>query len=170
MKNAVNYLALAGIALWLLLINYEVRHPQITETHIHYYEQAIDSLQKEMTHLEARRDTIIKEVVSVQVKWRERLVEVRKMSPNDSLQVPITTPMELDSCREVGMALMERIEIGDIMLESQKRKTDVAMMQVDAMQSVIKQKDEQIRKSKNRGRLAHIAASTVVVLGIVVAL
>jgi uncharacterized RmlC-like cupin family protein len=170
MKNPISYFAFIGIALWLLLINYEVRHPQITETHIHYYEQTIDSLQKEMTHLEARRDTIIKEVVSVQVKWRERLVEVRKTSPNDSLQVPITIPMELDSCREVGMALMERIQIGDVMLQSQKRKSDMAMMQVKAMQSVVDQKDEQIKKSKNRGRLAHIATAAVVVLGVIVAL
>jgi uncharacterized RmlC-like cupin family protein len=170
MKKNINYFALSGIALWLLLMNYEVRHPQITETHIHHYKQTIDSLEKEMTHLEARRDTIIERVVSIQVKWRERLVEARKGGPIDTIRVPSTLPMELDSCKEVGMALMERIEIGEIMFDSQKRKTEAAMAQVDVMQSVIEQKDQQIKKSKNKSKIAHIAASATMILVIIATL
>jgi hypothetical protein len=65
---------------------------------------------------------------------------------------------------------MERIEIGEVMLESQKKQTEAAIMQVGIMEVVINQQDEEIRKAKNRGRLAHIAATAVVVLGVIVAL
>jgi len=109
MKNLLNYVALAGIVLWLLLMNYEVRHPQISEGTLDHYEQTIDSLEKEMTHLEARRDTIIERVVSIQVKWRDKLLEARKSGSIDTIRVPSTLPMELDSCMEVGSDLMERI-------------------------------------------------------------
>jgi hypothetical protein len=170
MKNLLNYIALAGIVLWLLLMNYEVRHPQISEGTLHHYEQTIDSLEKEMTHLEARRDTIIERVVSIQVKWRDKLLEARKSGSIDTTRVPSTLPMELDSCMEVGIALMERIEIGEVMLESQKKQTEAAIMQVGIMEVVIKEQDEEIRKSKNRGRLAHIATAAVVVFGVIVAL
>jgi hypothetical protein len=71
---------------------------------------------------------------------------------------------------EVGIALMERIEIGEVMLESQKKQTEAAIMQVGIMEVVIKEQDEEIRKSKNRGRLAHIATAAVVVFGVIVAL
>jgi hypothetical protein len=56
------------------------------------------------------------------------------------------------------------------MLESQKKQTEAAIMQVGIMEVVIKEQDEEIRKSKNRGRLAHIATAAVVVFGVIVAL
>lgn len=169
MKNAVNYLALIGIALWLMWMNYEARHPT-PSVDVSFYQERIDSMQNEMSHLEARRDTIIERVVSVQVKWRERLVEVRKTAPNDSIKVPITTPLELDSCREVGIALMERIEATDEIVYLYAEKNEIMTKQVDVLSNEIQNKNRELQKNKNRARVAHTVTALLTAGLVIIAL
>lgn len=168
MRNPINYLALLGILLWLAWMNYEVQHP-VQAIDVSTYENRIDSLQNEMSHLEARRDTIIQRVVSVQVKWREKLVEVRKTAPNDSIKVPVTTPLELDSCREVGLMIMERLAVTEEMLLLESEKCEIMTQKIDVLSSEIAKRDAQIARGKNRAKLAHIASAAVGV-GVIVLL
>jgi hypothetical protein len=166
MKNAVNYLALIAIGLWLAWMNYEARHPT-PSVDVSFYQERIDSMQNELSHLEARRDTIIERVVSVQVKWREKLVEVRKTSPNDSIKVPITTPLELDSCMEVGIALMKRIEATDEIVYLYSQKNEIMSRQVGVLSNEIQNKNKELEKNKNRARMGHTAA-VLVGIGLVI--
>lgn len=166
MRNPLNYLAFLGLLLWLAWMNYEARHPAPL-VDVSLYEYRIDSMKNAMSHLEARRDTIIEQVVSVQVKWRERLVEVRKTSPNDSVRVPVTTPLELDSCREVGIALMQRIEITDRMLYLESEKCELMTKRIATLDKDVKKRDKQIQRIKSRARLGH-AATAILAIGLVV--
>lgn len=169
MRNPLNYLALFGLLLWLAWMNYETRHP-MPSVDVSVYEYRIDSMKNAMSHLEARRDTIIERVVSVQVKWRERLVEVRKTAPNDSIKVPITTPLELDSCREVGIALMERIEATDEIVYLYAEKNEIMTKQVDVLSNEIQNKNRELQKNKNRARVAHTVTALLTAGLVIIAL
>lgn len=170
MKNPLNYLAVLAILLWLAWMNYESRHPIVSDSIVLSYEKAIDSLKNEMTHLEARRDTIIEQVVSVQVRWRERLLEVRNSGKIDTIRVAVTMPMELDSCKEVGIALMQQIEVTEIMLDVQRDIAEKAMIRGDYFKDIVMQKERDIAQSKRRGRIMHSAAGLLTIGVIVLAL
>lgn len=172
MRNPINYLAIFAILLWLAWMNYEARHPMLESqaVDVSHYEQVIDSLESKVTHLEARRDTIIQRVVSVQTKWRERLSEARNSGNIDTIQVPSTLPMELDSCKEVGLLLMERIEVTEFMLTLETQRADSAIEFAGQMTKVVQAKDEEIKQIKNRGRLAHAATAALAVIAVVILL
>lgn len=118
------------------------------------YQEEVKKKDIQIKHLEARRDTIRDTMVVVQQRWRERIVEVLKTAKNDTIEVPVYLPMQLDSCREVGLLAMERLELAEIQIRAYRDSDTLASMRIASLEE---QLSECARKSERRRKVLNTA-------------
>lgn len=125
------------------------------------YREEVKKKDIQIKHLEARRDTIRDTMVVVQQRWRERIVEVLKTAKNDTIEVPVYLPMQLDSCREVGLLAMERLAIAERTIEHHLQVDSLHLMKIADLEESL---DDSYRRERRLRRLSTYAGIAVGVL------
>lgn len=165
MKNGTYKIIIAiAILLWVywLYIDYSRRVEHIVQQkEASKYDKHLTELKDSIVHLEARRDTIIDTMVVVQARWRERIVEVIKEGKIDTIEVPIYIPMQLDSCREVGVLAMRRLAIAERTIEHHLQVDSLHLMKIADLEESL---DDSYRRERRLRRLSTYAGIAVGVL------
>ena len=165
MKNGTYKIIISiAILLWVywLYVDYsrKVEH-EVEQKQASKYDQKLNELKDSIVQLEARRDTIIDTMVVVQARWRERIVEVLKEGKIDTIEVPIYIPMQLDSCREVGVLAMKRLAIAERTIEHHLQVDSLHLMKIAILEESL---DDSYRREQRLRKVATYAGIAVGVL------
>jgi len=165
MKNDTYKIIISiAILLWVywLYVDYsrKVEH-EVEQKQASKYDQKLNELKDSIVELEARRDTIIDTMVVVQARWRERIVEVLKEGKIDTIEVPVYIPMQLDSCREVGVLAMKRLAIAERTIEHHLQVDSLHLMKIADLEESL---DDSYRRERRLRKVATYAGIAVGVL------
>jgi wyosine [tRNA(Phe)-imidazoG37] synthetase (radical SAM superfamily) len=165
MKNGTYKIIISiAILLWVywLYVDYsrKVEH-EVERKEASKYDKQLNKLKDSIVQLEARRDTIIDTMVVVQARWRERIVEVLKEGKIDTIEVPIYIPMQLDSCREVGVLAMKRLAIAERTIEHHLQVDSLHLMKIAILEESL---DDSYRREWRLRKVATYAGIAVGVL------
>lgn len=165
MKNGTYKIIISiAILLWVywLYVDYsrKVEH-EVERKEASKYDKQLNELKDSIVQLEARRDTIIDTMVVVQARWRERIVEVLKEGKIDTIEVPIYIPMQLDSCREVGVLAMKRLAIAERTIEHHLQVDSLHLMKIADLEESL---DDSYRRERRLRKVATYAGIAVGVL------
>jgi len=165
MKNGTYKIIISiAILLWVywLYVDYsrKVEH-EVEQKQASKYDKQLNELKDSIVQLEARRDTIIDTMVVVQARWRERIVEVLKEGKIDTIEVPIYIPMQLDSCRDVGVLAMKRLAIAERTIEHHLQVDSLHLMKIAILEESL---DDSYRRERRLRKVATYAGIAVGVL------
>jgi len=165
MKNGTYKIIISiAILLWVywLYVDYsrKVEH-EVQQKEASKYDKQLNELKDSIVQLEARRDTIIDTMVVVQARWRERIVEVLKEGKIDTIEVPIYIPMQLDSCRDVGVLAMKRLAIAERTIEHHLQVDSLHLMKIAILEESL---DDSYRREQRLRKVATYAGIAVGVL------
>jgi len=165
MKNGTYKIIISiAILLWVywLYVDYsrKVEH-EVQQKEASKYDKQLNELKDSIVQLEARRDTIIDTMVVVQARWRERIVEVLKEGKIDTIEVPIYIPMQLDSCRDVGVLAMKRLAIAERTIEHHLQVDSLHLMKIADLEESL---DDSYRREQRLRKVATYAGIAVGVL------
>jgi hypothetical protein len=161
MKDGVHKVIIAAAVLlwvyWLYTdysrkVEHEVRQKESLK-----HDKEVDKLKDSIVHLEALRDTIIDTMVVVQARWRERIVEVLKEGKIDTIEVPIYIPLQLDSCREVGVLAMRRLAIAERTIEHHLQVDSLHLMKIAELEESLDGSYKRERRLRKAATYAGVA-------------
>jgi hypothetical protein len=169
-ETTYRILIAVAIVLWLCLLLLQTKKKSQDQSYAKEaltYKEEVKKRDIQIKHLEARRDTIRDTMIVVQQRWRERIVEVLKEGKNDTIEVPVYIPLQLDSCREVGLLAMERLELAEIQLSRYKDSDTMAAMRIASLEERL---NECVRKSEQRKKMLNTALKVGAGAAIIIAI
>ena len=165
MKNGAHKLIIAtAILIWVYWIYTDYSHKTehiVQQKEASKYDKHIAELKDSIVHLEARRDTIIDTMVVVQARWKERIVEVIKEGKIDTIEVPIYIPLQLDSCREVGVLAMKRLATAERTIEYHLQMDSLQLMKIADLEESLDDSYKRERRFRRVATYAGIAAGVL---------
>ena len=165
MKNGTYKIIISiAILLWVYWLYVDYSHKveyEVEQKEASKYDKQLNELKDSIIQLEARRDTIIDTMVVVQARWRERIVEVLKEGKIDTIEVPIYIPMQLDSCREVGVLAMKRLAIAERTIEHHLQVDSLHLMKIADLEESLDDSYKRERRLRKAATYAGIAVGVL---------